>query len=59
MMNLYSIKDSIELNHSLAHPHLQVAGGHTGVKKDSATNLARAFSYSDSQTFKFTGRRSI
>ena len=48
---------SVELKHSLAQANLQFVGEYTGVRKDSATNLARAFSYSDHQNYEFRGRK--
>ena len=48
---------SVELKHSLAWAHLRFVGEYTGVRKDSATNLARAFSYSDNQSSEFRGSK--
>ena len=48
---------SVKLKRSLAWAALRIVGEYTGVRKDSATNLARALSYSDNQTFEYRGRR--
>ena len=45
----YNAEKSVELKKKLVQFMLQTVREHTGVRNDSATNLARAFSYPDGQ----------
>ena len=47
MIHLCDTQTLVELQSHISLTYINGAGDHTGVRNDSATNLARAFSYTN------------